>query len=285
MITGVAVVDKPAGMTSHDVVAHARKALAERRVGHAGTLDPPATGVLVLGVGRATRLLRFAEAYDKEYTGTIVFGVSTTTLDATGDTTATTDASALTETAVRAALPAFIGDIEQIPPMVSAIKIGGERLYEKARRGEEVERAARSIRIDAFDVTAFTPGERAQAEIRVVCSKGTYIRSLAADLGDALGVGGHLAVLRRTRVGPFTADGALALDALTAGALRPMEDLLAGYPRRMVTSDEAQALMAGRRLPAAGLSGPYAVHSPEGLIAVAEDRGPEAASLCVVGER
>lgn len=282
MIDGIAVVDKPAGITSHDVVYRARKALGQKRIGHAGTLDPPATGVLILGVGRATRLMRFAEAYEKEYAGTIVFGATTTTLDATGETVATADARGVTQAAVDAVVGSLTGDILQVPPMVSAVKVDGERLYAKARRGEEVERVARPVRVDAFEVVVHEAGT---ASFRIVCSRGTYVRVLAADLGDLLGVGAHLGSLRRTRVGPFDAVEAVSLDALEVSGLRPMADLLAGYPRRMVNADEAVAFISGRRLPAAGIAGPYGVFAPDGLIAVAEDRGTEAASLCVVAER
>lgn len=279
MIDAIAIVDKPEGITSHDVVYKARKALGQKRIGHAGTLDPPATGVLVLGIGRATRLMRFAEAYDKEYTGTIIFGSTTTTLDATGEVTASTEVGSLTQDAVSAALGPLTGDITQVPPMVSAVKVGGERLYAKARRGEEVERAPRPVHVDAFEVTLESDGT---GSFRIVCSRGTYVRSLASDLGDALGVGAHLGSLRRTRVGPFHVDDAVSLDDLQSGSLRPMQDLLAGYPRRVVTAEEARAMITGRRLAAAGLEGPYSVVSPEGLIAVAEDRGAESVSICVV---
>jgi tRNA pseudouridine55 synthase len=282
VIDGIAVIDKPAGITSHDVVYRARKALGQKRIGHAGTLDPPATGVLILGVGRATRLMRFAEAYEKGYSGTIIFGATTTTLDATGETLTRSDAGSLTQEAIDAASAALTGDILQVPPMVSAVKVDGERLYAKARRGEEVERRARPVRVDRFTVDLVEPGF---ATFEIVCSRGTYVRVLAADLGDAVGVGAHLGSLRRTRVGPFTVEASVPLDALEPDALRPMEDLLAGYPRRVVTSDDARAFISGQRLPAAGIDGPYGVFSPDGLIAVAEDRGTDSVSLCVVAQR
>ncbi|MGZ6511251.1 MAG: tRNA pseudouridine(55) synthase TruB [Actinomycetota bacterium] len=279
---GLLVIDKPAGMTSHDVVAVCRRALNERRIGHAGTLDPGATGVLVLGVGRATRLLRFVEDTEKEYRAEAVFGVTTTTLDSDGDVTATMDASGLDETAVRAAAAPFVGDIEQVPPMVSAIKIGGEALYRKARRGEMVERAPRAVRVSEIDVEMFSPGERARAVFRVRCSRGTYVRSLVADIGSAVGTGAHVATLRRLRVGPFGEAGAISLEEVSAGALRAMEEAVAGYPRRSVSADDARALVHGKPLRAYGSSGAYAVFGPEGLVAMAEDRGEEARSLCVV---
>lgn len=288
MIDGVVVIDKPAGITSHDVVARARKAIGQKRIGHAGTLDPPATGVLILGFGRATRLMRFAEAYDKEYTGTIVFGATTSTLDATGEATGKSPATTLNRDEIEAAVRTLTGDIMQMPPMVSAVKVAGERLYAKARRGEEVEREARPVRVSGFELDL---GQDAQISsdatvgFRVACSKGTYVRVLAADLGEALGVGAHLGSLRRTRVGPFSVDAAVDLDDLAPTSMRPMDELLSGYPRRVVTTEEAQAMMAGRRLSAAAIEGPYAVVSPEGLIAVAEDRGSDSVSLCVVGVR
>ncbi|MGH2726349.1 MAG: tRNA pseudouridine(55) synthase TruB, partial [Actinomycetota bacterium] len=202
---GIVVVDKPAGMTSHDVVAVVRRRLGERRVGHAGTLDPDATGVLVLGVGRATRLLRFIEGGEKEYIADVVLGVETTTQDASGQPVAEHDASALTGADVERAATALTGEISQTPPMVSAVKVGGERLYRKARRGEVVERPARKVTVHELRLDAFEPSVRAAAKLTIRCSPGTYVRTLAHDLGMALGVGGHVATLRRTRVGRFDA--------------------------------------------------------------------------------
>lgn len=279
---GFLLVDKPAGMTSHDVVARVRRALGERRVGHAGTLDPPATGLLLIGVGRATRILRFIEAHHKEYVAEATFGVTTTTEDATGDVIAERDASAVTREAVERVLAAFRGTIEQVPPMVSAVKVGGERLYRKALRGEDVERAARAVTIHALDLLSFEPGARARAGFRVVCSKGTYVRTLAADIGEALACGAHLTSLRRTRVGPFPVEEAVALEDVDAAALRDVGDALRGYPRRDVDAAGARDLIQGKALPAAGIDGPYAVWGPDGLVAVVEDRGEEARSLCVV---
>jgi tRNA pseudouridine55 synthase len=281
-MNGLLVIDKPAGMTSHDVVAACRRVLAERRVGHAGTLDPPATGVLVVGVGRATRLLRFVEDTEKEYRTDALFGVTTTTLDAEGDVIAEADASAMTEEHVRAVLPAFIGEIDQVPPMVSAIKVGGEPLYRKARRGEEVERAPRRVRVEVLELESFTPGPRARATLRVRCSRGTYVRSLVADIGEAVGTGAHVATLRRLRVGPFGEETAIPLAGVSADALRPMDEAVAGYPRRSVDEDGARALVHGKPLAAGGIDGVYAVYGPEGLLAMVEDRGEEARSLCVL---
>jgi tRNA pseudouridine55 synthase len=281
-MNGLLVIDKPAGMTSHDVVARCRRILGERRVGHAGTLDPSATGVLVIGVGRATRLLRFVEDSEKEYVAGAVFGVTTSTLDADGGVTGEHDAAGLTEDALRGVLEGFVGDIEQVPPMVSAIKVGGERLYRKARRGEDVARAPRRVRIEQLDLLAFEQGARAHAILRIRCSRGTYIRSLVADLGDALAVGAHVGSLRRTKVGAFTDAEAIALPDVSPDALRPMETAVAGYPRRSVDEEGARALVHGKALAPAGIDGVYAVYGPDGLVAMAEDRGGEARSLCVL---
>lgn len=281
-MNGFLAIDKPPGMTSHDVVARVRRALGVRRVGHAGTLDPPATGLLLVGVGTTTRLLRFLEAHDKEYVADVAFGARTTTQDATGEVVDTADASRLTEPDVEKALGAFVGEIEQIPPMVSAIKVGGERLYKKARRGEEVERAARRVTIHRATLDAFNPGVHPTARVTVACSKGTYVRTLAADLGDALGVGAHLASLRRTRIGPFSVEDAVAVDAVAPEHVRAPSDAVAGYPRRAVSADEARALVHGKPLAPAGIEGPYAVFGPEGLVAMVQDSAEEARSLCVV---
>jgi len=276
------VVDKPAGMTSHDVVSAVRRALVERRIGHAGTLDPDATGVLVLGVGRGTRLMRFIEVYDKEYVAEVSFGLETTTQDASGEVVAESDASAMTRTDVERVAETMVGDITQVPPMVSAVKVGGERLYRKARRGEEVDRKARPVTVHSLTVEGFDAGARARARLRVRCSRGTYVRTLAHDLGRALGVGGHVAALRRVRVGPFGDDRAVALDAVSPEALRPMLDAVATYPRRTVDAAEATALAQGKPLAPFGVAGPYAVTGPGGLVAMAEDRGGEGRPICVV---
>ena len=275
--------DKPAGMTSHDVVAILRKRLGERRVGHAGTLDPDATGVLVIGVGRVARLLRFIEIHEKEYVAEVVFGTETTTQDASGDVVAEHDASALTSPEVERAAAALTGEIEQVPPMVSAVKVGGERLYRKARRGEEVERTARRIVVHAFEVEEFTPGARASARMRVRWSRGTYVRTLAHDLGRALGVGGHVSALRRVRVGPFAEEVAIMPDAVSEADLRPALDAVTWYPRREVSGADATAMVQGKPLESAGVEGPYAVVSGGVLVAMAEDRDGEARSICVVG--
>ncbi|MBH01892.1 MAG: tRNA pseudouridine(55) synthase TruB [Acidimicrobiaceae bacterium] len=209
---GISVVDKPAGLTSHDVVSKARKIFETRKVGHSGTLDPDATGVLILGIGRATRLLQFLTLLPKSYKGEIVFGEHTSTLDSTGEIIATYDMSGLTPSDVREATKSFLGEIEQIPPMVSAVRIKGKRLYEIAREGNEVDRPARSVRVDRFEVN---PTDNPKVyEAFVDCSSGTYIRSLAADLGSVLGGGAHLKNLRRTGVGSFREDEALPLEEM-----------------------------------------------------------------------
>ncbi|MEJ7761523.1 MAG: tRNA pseudouridine(55) synthase TruB [Thermomicrobiales bacterium] len=205
---GFVVIDKPASWTSHDVVGWARRVFGERRIGHAGTLDPAATGVLPLAVGQATRLVEYLSDADKAYRATIRFGVTTDSLDGDGRVVAAMNPSALTRHRVEAELAHWLGPIEQVPPMYSAIKIGGERLYEAARRGEEVERASRSIRIDALELVGWEPPD---ADVIVRCSKGTYVRTLAADIGAALGTGAHLTDLVRLQTGPFWLDEAWTL--------------------------------------------------------------------------
>ncbi len=223
-VTGVVVVDKEAGWTSHDVVARCRRIFGQRRVGHAGTLDPDATGVLLVGLGRATRLLRFLTPLDKTYTAEVVLGTTTTTLDASGEVTGTWDMAEVTLAEVRAAAEGLTGDIEQVPPMVSALKVGGRRLHALAREGIEVERAPRPVTVRRFEVNpALGPGV---FRIEVVCSSGTYVRTLAADLGTALGGGAHLRSLRRTRIGSFGVEEAHPLDELgPAVALTPAQAL------------------------------------------------------------
>ncbi len=210
--TGLVVVDKEAGWTSHDVVARCRRIFGQRRVGHAGTLDPDATGVLLVGLGRATRLLRFLTGLGKTYRGEVVLGVATSTLDASGAITGQWDMSSVSLSDVRAAAAALTGPIEQIPPMVSAVKVDGRRLHALAREGVEVERAPRPVVVHRFDV-ADTP-ETGTFAVEVECSSGTYVRVLAADLGTALGGGAHLRNLRRTAVGSFTLEEARRVDEL-----------------------------------------------------------------------
>ena len=213
MRDGLVVLDKPAGWTSHDVVAKLRGVYGQKRVGHAGTLDPDATGVLLVGLGRLTRLLRFLQATDKTYWATIRFGVGTTTLDAAGEVVDRQPMS-ITIDQVREATRRFLGEIDQVPPMVSAIKVGGRRLHEIARAGEEVERAPRRVRIDRLDVEAFEPGPYPLATIVMDCGTGTYVRSLAADLGAALGGCAHIEQLRRLQVGSFAISEARSLAAV-----------------------------------------------------------------------
>jgi tRNA pseudouridine55 synthase len=246
VIDGFVVIDKPAGWTSHDVVARGRKIFGQKRVGHAGTLDPDATGVLLVGLGRATRLLKYVGDLEKAYVGEIVLGSTTSTLDASGDVTGTFDMSATTLDDVRAAASKFVGDIEQIPPMVSAVQVGGQRLHALARKGIEVERAPRPVTIHSFDVREFV--EPGVVTVDVVCSTGTYIRTLADDVGRALGGGAHLRNLRRRAVGSFSVADAVPLDALTPDAARPMADLIVHLPTLTVDAEGLDAVAHGRPL-------------------------------------
>jgi tRNA pseudouridine55 synthase len=275
--SGLAVVDKAAGWTSHDVVAKARGLLGTRKVGHSGTLDPDATGVLLLGVGKVTRLLRYLGLTSKRYTGVIVLGTATSTLDAAGEVTGTWDMSGVDPAAVRAAAAALTGDILQVPPMVSAIQVGGRRLHELARAGIEVERDARPVTVHAFTVgEPLAPG---CYPIEVECSSGTYIRSLAADVGTALGGGAHLRDLRRTAIGSFTVDEAVPLESLTVDHL--LAPAAALRDQATVTVDDAVAadVAHGKVLPAEVLGvtgeGPWAVLDAAGaLLAVYEPHRP-----------
>jgi tRNA pseudouridine55 synthase len=275
-VDGVLVCDKPGGMTSHDVVARVRRLAGQRRVGHGGTLDPPATGVLVLALGRATRLLPFLPTEPKRYLAEVEFGAETDTLDATGTVTATASAAGVEEAALRAALATFVGPQLQVPPMVSAIKVGGERLYAKARRGEEVDRDPRPIVVHELELLGFAAGERPRATLEVACSGGTYVRSLAADLGRALGTLAHLASLRRTAVGRFTEADAHSLGELEEkleGAVLDPAAAMATTPTRALGPEEAAALANGRALEPTGHPGPVAAVGPDGhLVAVVEDR-------------
>jgi tRNA pseudouridine55 synthase len=286
---GLVVVDKPTGWTSHDVVGRVRRIVGTRRVGHAGTLDPMATGVLVLGVERATKLLGHLALTDKSYTATIRLGESTVTDDAEGEVLVAVPADRVTEGAVRAAMLELTGRIEQVPSQVSAIKVDGKRSYARVRSGEQVVLAPRAVTVSRFElVTAATPRAGVlDVSVQVHCSTGTYVRALARDLGARLGVGGHLTVLRRTRVGPFDLDAALTLEAL-AGAAEPvligLDDAVAGcFPRRDVDDGQARAVGHGGRLPPMGLSGPYGVFGPDGhVIALMAERDGVARSLVVL---
>jgi tRNA pseudouridine55 synthase len=274
---GLLLIDKPGGMTSHDVVDVVRRRLGTRKVGHAGTLDPMATGLLVLGVGRATRLLRFLGDLSKTYEGTALLGVETTTLDAEGEVTSERPVTA-TEDGIAAAMAALVGSSLQTPPAYSAVKVGGRKLYEAARRGELLEAAPRPIHVDAFELIA-TRGP--EVDFRVVCSGGTYVRVLLADVGAAVGSGAHLTRLRRTAIGAL---GVVeAVEPSLAGALLPLERAVAHLPRLDLSAEEAIAAGHGRILGPAAIGGPYAVFAPDGpLIGVYEDDGPKARPLVIL---
>jgi len=272
---GVVVIDKPAGWTSHDVVAKSRGVLGTRKVGHSGTLDPDATGVLVLGVGSATRLLRYLTELPKSYEGEIVLGVATSTLDAAGDVTAEYDMAHVTDSQVRTAAAALTGDLMQVPPMVSAVKVDGRRLHELARQGIEVERKARPVRVDRFDLEP-VDGEPGVWRCTVDCSSGTYIRSLAADLGAALGGGAHLRRLRRTSVGGFDLGQASPMDD---PKVLPLSAAVAHL--ESTTVDEPTAVVVGHgqvvsreRLGVQG-TGPFAVFGPDGALLAVYERHPK----------
>jgi tRNA pseudouridine55 synthase len=279
-LEGVLVVDKPAGPTSHDVVQTVRRAFGESRIGHTGTLDPAATGVLVLCLGRATRLVRFLQAGRKTYAARMVLGVVTDSQDAQGAVVRTVPAGHIDERTLCEVLTRFQGRIEQVPPMVSAVKVGGERLHAKARRGEEVERAARTVTIEDLILDAFEPGEHPEASFLVTCSAGTYVRTLAHDVGAELGVGASLRGLRRLANGPFTVADAHALTAVETagrdGAAELLLDVRTAVTRALphVTVDDPARLLAlarGGRLPAQGLPGTYAVVDPTRLVGLYRD--------------
>jgi tRNA pseudouridine55 synthase len=285
---GLVVVDKPAGWTSHDVVAKSRGLLGTRKVGHAGTLDPDATGVLLLGVGRATKLLRYLSPLGKSYVGEVAFGTETDTLDAAGTVTATYDMGEVTVADVEAVAGRFRGDILQVPPMVSALKVDGKRLHQLAREGIEVERQPRPVTISHLEILPGPPGEANVVTVAVTCSSGTYIRTLAADLGTALGGGAHLRTLRRTSVGPFTLDDAVPLEAVAPEVLRPLADAVRHLDAVVVDDDGAAAVAVGKVLErdvlGADGDGPWAVLGPDGaLLAVYEPfRGTTAKPSVVI---
>jgi tRNA pseudouridine55 synthase len=288
-VEGLVVVDKPAGMTSHDVVARLRRIYGLRRVGHAGTLDPDATGVLLVGLGRATRLLRFLTETGKVYRGEVGFGVATDTLDAAGVETARTAMPAATAEALEEVIPRFVGTIAQVPPMVSAIKVDGRRLHERARQGEVIERAPRTVRIDRIEVEAFTPGEFPRAQLLVECGSGTYIRSLAADLGEALGGCAHLASLRRLRVGPFPVEEARTLEEIAESpekVLLPLVEAVRHLTRVDVDAETARGVSHGAVFPVTALggddAGPLAVVGPDGRLLALYEKGRAAARPLVV---
>ncbi len=285
--SGLVIVDKPAGWTSHDVVGKMRRLAETRKVGHAGTLDPMATGVLVLGINRATRLLGYLTHADKEYLATIRLGQSTITDDAEGDVTATTPAGHLDEAAVRAVLPSYTGDIQQVPSSVSAIKVDGVRSYAKVRSGEEVTLKARPVTVSAFDVDAVrVEGDYVDVDVRVVCSSGTYIRALARDIGADLGVGGHLTMLRRTRVGGFPLRLARTLEELeTELYVISLDDVArASFDSYDLPEREANDVRFGRALTGINLGAPRAValFDPAGeFLALYEQRGGVAKPVAV----
>lgn len=282
---GLLVVDKPAGWTSHDVVGRVRRLAGTRRVGHAGTLDPMATGVLVVGVGRATRLLTYVVGADKAYDATVRLGVGTTTDDAEGEATARPGAAGVTDAAVRQAVAALTGDILQVPTAVSAIKVDGRRAYARVRAGEEVELAARPVTVHRFEVLAARAGEAdgvrvLDLDVEVVVSSGTYVRALARDLGAALGTAGHLTALRRTRVGGYPLVAARTLEQLEAqadadGVLATVplaQAARATFPVRDLTAAEVADLGFGRWVAPTGAPGTVAAISPDGeLVALLED--------------
>ncbi|UPL17985.1 tRNA pseudouridine(55) synthase TruB [Microbacterium aurugineum] len=281
---GILLVDKPAGLTSHDVVARTRRAFGTRKVGHAGTLDPMATGLLVIGIEGATRLLTYIVGADKTYTATIRLGQTTGTDDAEGEilTTAAAEAwDAVTDDAVAAGIAALTGEISQVPSAVSAIKVDGRRAYDRVRAGEEVVLAAREVVVSRFDLIASRPSDGAlDLDVIVDCSSGTYIRSLARDLGDALGVGGHLTALRRTQVGPFDVSDAVDVDALEgASTLTAAQAARRILPVLDMTAEEARDLRHGKRLTghAARLDGPIAAAIDEDglLVGIVAKRGAD----------
>lgn len=281
---GILLVDKPGGLTSHDVVARTRRAFGTRKVGHAGTLDPMATGLLVIGIEGATRLLTYIVGADKTYTATIRLGMRTSTDDAEGEIVERAEAGALdavTDAGIAAGITALTGAISQVPSSVSAIKVDGRRAYDRVRAGEEVELAARQVTVSRFDVIDIRREDGVvDVDVVVDCSSGTYIRALARDLGAALGVGGHLTVLRRTRVGGFAIADAVGIDALSdARTLTPAEAAARTMPVLPVTADEATDLRHGKRLhgQAGRLAGPeVAAIDPEGLlVGVVEARGKD----------
>ncbi len=272
MHDGLVVVDKPAAHTSHDVVAKLRKAYGQRRVGHAGTLDPDATGVLLVGLGRATRLLRFLQDTTKEYRGRVVFGIATSTLDAAG-AVLEQQPMILTRGEVESGARRFLGESEQLPPMVSAVQVGGRRLHELARAGQEVDRTPRRVRVDRFDVEEFEPGAYPEATVLVECSSGTYVRSLAADLGTALGGCAHLASLRRLRVGSFTLRESHPLAEVCAdpgAALLPPVVAMRDLVRVVADEEQARAVAHGVAFRAGALGEEAADDAP---VAITDARG------------
>lgn len=292
---GLVVVDKPAGWTSHDVVARIRRLAGTRRVGHAGTLDPMATGVLIVGVDRATRLLGYLALTEKEYAGTVRLGQTSDTDDADGRLGPVVPAAGLTQAELTSAIGTLTGAISQVPPGISAIKVGGHRSYQLTRAGQPPQLAPRPVVVSRLEVTGTRrEGEVLDVDIAVTCSSGTYIRSLARDLGARLRVGGHLTALRRTRVGPYPVSQARTLSELEeTAASRGKLDLIsladaaaAGFPRRDLTAEQALAIARGQRLAATGTGDqPVAAFGPDGsLVALLADTGDLARSLAVFSQ-
>jgi tRNA pseudouridine55 synthase len=284
---GLVIVDKSAGMTSHDVVGRCRRIFGTRKVGHAGTLDPMATGVLVVGIERATKILGLLTATDKSYAATIRLGQTTSTEDAEGEITHTVSAAAVGEAQIATAVSALRGEIDQVPSAVSAIKVDGRRAYKLVRAGHAVELAPRRVRIGRFDVVEVRRhGDLLDVDVEVDCSSGTYIRALARDVGAALAVGGHLTALRRTRVGSYGLDEARTLDDL---AEQPRlsysldEACQLAFPRRDLSGDEAEDTRHGRALKSAGIEGVYAATAPDGQVtALLQDDGSRTKSVVVL---
>jgi tRNA pseudouridine55 synthase len=284
---GLVVVDKPGGMTSHDVVGRCRRIFGTRKVGHAGTLDPMATGVLVIGIDRATKILGLLSGTSKTYSATIRLGQSTSTDDAEGELLEQVSSGNVADAAIEAAVAALRGDIEQTPSTVSAIKIGGKRAYQLARDGQTVELKPRAVRIDRFDITGVRrAGDLVDVDVEVDCSSGTYIRALARDIGATLAVGGHLTVLRRTRVGDFGLDQARTLEVLAEQpelSYRLDDACLLAFPRRDVSAEDALSASHGRALPPAGIDGIYAAVGPDGqVMALLQDEKSRTRSVVVI---
>jgi tRNA pseudouridine55 synthase len=286
---GLVIVDKPGGLTSHDVVARIRRLAGTRRVGHAGTLDPMATGVLVVGVEKATRLLGYLTLTQKQYEATIRLGQSTSTDDAEGEVTQTASAKDVSPETITKAVAELTGEIQQVPPAVSAIKVDGQRAYKLTRAGAAPELKPRPVTVYEFTVTDVRPaGDLLDVDATVRCSSGTYIRALARDLGRKLGTGGHLTALRRTRVGRYGLDAARTLDQLAERfEVMPLaEAAAAAFGRRDLSADEARRLAHGGRLPAGppgtGTASPTAAFAPDGsLVALLAEQDGQARPLVV----
>ncbi len=285
MIDGLAVVDKGPGWTSHDVVARCRRLFGQKRIGHSGSLDPSATGLLLVGLGRATRLLRYLTELPKTYVGEVVLGVATSTLDADGEVTGRWDMAGVSLEEVQGAARRFLGTIEQVPPMVSAVKVEGRRLHQLARHGIEVDRPPRQVTVHRLEVEGTE--DAGVVRIEVHCSSGTYVRSLAADLGAALGGGAHLRNLRRTAIGSFTLAEARTLEELSPDRVLPPAEALRDYPQFTVSPELATAVGHGRvlREDELGVEGqpPWGVVGGDGeLLAVYEAQGGGWAKPAVV---